>query len=266
MDFLLSLDGGLTLPTTLASNVPNNGSAFVTIPDTPTTTARIKVEGAGNIFFDISDGNFSIVTCDHTPDAPLAEPSPVNKNRYLSFDPNNAGLSSAFRITIVDLPAPFDGFNGQVRWAGPPSTESDGVGGTFVAAQGQCDPSFDGWFGAGVVHVYGDFVVPGGIYEIQAVQCDAGNEADFSPPFTVSTAQWGDIVAPFGGTGQPNFGDVSALVASFSAVPGAPIKPAAQLHPNVPDPSAAISFQDISLDVNAFSGGSYPFSGPTTCP
>ncbi len=62
VNVLISTDGGLTFPTTLAANVPNSGSAVVTMPSTLTSTARIKVESVGNIFFDISDANFSIVT------------------------------------------------------------------------------------------------------------------------------------------------------------------------------------------------------------
>lgn len=56
----LSTDGGNTFPNVLAATVPNNGSANVTVPNIATTTARIKVEAVGNIFFDISDANFTI--------------------------------------------------------------------------------------------------------------------------------------------------------------------------------------------------------------
>jgi len=57
----LSTDGGQTFPTVLAASVPNNGTANVTIPTgVASTTARIKVESVGNIFFDISDANFTI--------------------------------------------------------------------------------------------------------------------------------------------------------------------------------------------------------------
>ncbi|MCW3466992.1 reprolysin-like metallopeptidase [Chitinophaga nivalis] len=57
----LSTDGGNTFNTLVAST-PNDGSEVVTIPNTPTTTARIKVEAVGNIFFDISNANFTITS------------------------------------------------------------------------------------------------------------------------------------------------------------------------------------------------------------
>ena len=58
----LSLDGGLTYPTVLAGNVPNNGSAVVVAPSPAAalSTARLMVEAADNYFFDISNVSFTI--------------------------------------------------------------------------------------------------------------------------------------------------------------------------------------------------------------
>lgn len=56
----LSTDGGQTFPYVLAASTPNNGSKSVTLPAVTTTTARIKVEAVGNVFFDVSNANFTI--------------------------------------------------------------------------------------------------------------------------------------------------------------------------------------------------------------
>ncbi|MGZ4983176.1 MAG: putative Ig domain-containing protein, partial [Chthoniobacterales bacterium] len=63
----LSTDGGNTFPTILASSIPNNGSAIVTIPQIATVQGRIKVEAVGNIFFDISDADFTITSNNNAP-------------------------------------------------------------------------------------------------------------------------------------------------------------------------------------------------------
>ncbi|HRB85563.1 MAG TPA: zinc-dependent metalloprotease family protein [Bacteroidia bacterium] len=58
----LSTDGGYTYPTVLLASTPNDGSQTITVPNISTTTARMKVEAVGNIFFDISNTNFTITT------------------------------------------------------------------------------------------------------------------------------------------------------------------------------------------------------------
>jgi len=60
VDIRLSTNGGYTYPTLLASGVPNNGSATIIVPFQATTSARVQVLCADNIFFDISNVNFTI--------------------------------------------------------------------------------------------------------------------------------------------------------------------------------------------------------------
>ncbi len=60
----LSTDGGNTFPIIIAPSTPNDGSQVITVPQVTTAQARIKVEAVGNIFFDISNANFTInATC-----------------------------------------------------------------------------------------------------------------------------------------------------------------------------------------------------------
>ena len=56
----LSIDGGLTFPITLKANTANDGSETVIVPNNPTTSARIMVEAADNIFYNINTTNFII--------------------------------------------------------------------------------------------------------------------------------------------------------------------------------------------------------------
>jgi len=56
----LSTDGGQTYPITLAADVDNDGSQFVQVPNTTGSAMRVRVDAADNIFFDISNANFTI--------------------------------------------------------------------------------------------------------------------------------------------------------------------------------------------------------------
>lgn len=58
----LSVDGGYTYPYLLLANTPNDGTQSITVPNiiSTTTTCRIMVESVNNIFYDISNANFTI--------------------------------------------------------------------------------------------------------------------------------------------------------------------------------------------------------------
>ena len=56
----LSVDGGLTFPITIKSNTPNDGSESIVVPNNASTSARIMVEAADNIFYNVNSTNFTI--------------------------------------------------------------------------------------------------------------------------------------------------------------------------------------------------------------
>lgn len=91
VNILLSTDGGNTFPITLASNTPNDGSQSVTMPCIRSTTARIKIEAVGNVFFDISNANFS--TGDNT------KPTFTAPANTIIFKDANCNYNAATGIT-----------------------------------------------------------------------------------------------------------------------------------------------------------------------
>jgi hypothetical protein len=80
---LLSIDGGSSFPFVLASTKPNIGSATITVPNLATSTARVKVEAIGNIFFSISLPNFVITPNGTSAPTLLTE---ENTNRGIALD------------------------------------------------------------------------------------------------------------------------------------------------------------------------------------
>lgn len=64
VNILLSVDSGQTYNYPLITNTVNDGSEFVLIPDVATESARIMVEAADNIFFDINDSALVISKSD----------------------------------------------------------------------------------------------------------------------------------------------------------------------------------------------------------
>ncbi|MBK9638206.1 MAG: T9SS type A sorting domain-containing protein [Bacteroidetes bacterium] len=105
VDIFLSTDGGYTYPTTLATGVPNTGVATVTVPSISNTTARVMVRGAGNVFFDISNANFTITNTQSLTENSLSD--------VVRFYPNpsaglfNLSISGEYRgdvlVTIADM-------------------------------------------------------------------------------------------------------------------------------------------------------------------
>ena len=214
-------------------------------------------------------------------DAPAAPAAPMSanlvSNRYLAFSDANPGEITAFRVRFVDLPPPHDGLNGTAMWVGASRQvselggSSDATPPTFTAAALTCDPYFDNWGAIGTVHVYHEAIVPGGLYEVQAVLsgADLANEASYSVALGMTAGVWGDVCGSFNtGTGSWNDADGSVDVATdvvavldkFGSLPGSPDKAHADLEPAIPD--QLINITDVTQILDAFGGATYPFGPP----
>jgi len=123
VNILLSIDGGQTYPVTLASNVPNNGSYDIVIPNNPTTNARIMVAGSNNVFFNVNEVDFTIQENSFAllPQNPTTEIC-VGSNVVLNYTYNTfSGFSETAVLSTVNLP------NGISAVFSPASVSADGT-------------------------------------------------------------------------------------------------------------------------------------------
>ena len=106
---LISLDGGSTY-SVLVNSTPNDGTELITAPTVSAniSTCRIKVESIGNIFYDISNNNFTISTSvgisalsKNNPIGLTVWPNPFTNN--INFAVGNLQASKTTEVKIIDV-------------------------------------------------------------------------------------------------------------------------------------------------------------------
>lgn len=112
VDIYLSVDGGFTYPYLLEKAVPNTGSYKIQVPNHTGIKCRIKVKGSDNVFFDISNSNFTIkppltpnyfITSDKV-EASICSSQDTQISFFVNIVPL-AGFTDTVNISILNLPA-----------------------------------------------------------------------------------------------------------------------------------------------------------------
>ncbi len=199
------------------------------------------------------------------------------------------GTNTAIRLTLLNLPGAYGAWSGRKMWVGPPQDVCE-AGGT---GPGQaCPPGFSfskfakaqctqhcrsDWGTLGTIHLWGEGVIGGAIYRLQAISCadDPDDENRYSDPLNAATPKWGDCCGPFQGGWTGPDGDVDvttdvvAVLDKFSNRPTAPIKARADVIGDV-DPRVnldlKINITDVSRVLDAFRSLPYPFSPSAATP
>ncbi|MGK0138967.1 MAG: hypothetical protein ACI9DJ_002423, partial [Algoriphagus sp.] len=110
VNILISTDGGTTFSSLLA-NTANDGTETITVPNTPSSLVRVKIEAVGNIFFDINNTNITISSAGVC----AAETSVLADVTSLSLFEGSSALDinlRAFGSTITSMSGNIDASDG----------------------------------------------------------------------------------------------------------------------------------------------------------
>ncbi len=118
VDIYMSVDGGYTWPY-LIGTYPNNGTATVSVPNpaATTATARFKVKGSGNVFFNVNSKNFTVT---HNTAITGISPSPGFNlaDNIRVFPIPSDGTFNIVSLNKNNLQASVYNVAGQIVWTG----------------------------------------------------------------------------------------------------------------------------------------------------
>ena len=219
------------------------------------------------------------VCCFVSPDPPAIDRLPDSagilrdnkKGRMIPIIVNDVGRLSAIQVEFVDLPAPYDLWNGTKLFARAPIDVCESAviqagecfTTTYVTSKLECTdtPFFADWNALGVVNVWHEGIVPDGTYNVRVIDetCGPSLATNYSEPTGMQTAIFGDTVS-YAGFQYPvdnAVGIIDALggLAVFSGVPGRPSKSRTDLTGRCIDFYAGI--EDVLYSLLAFTGGHY---------
>lgn len=193
--------------------------------------------------------------------APVA--NDVDKNRYLTFSPNNGTSLVAIAVELVSSSI-FPASTGMLGWVSVP--DANGVSKVVPDRMERVWPE-------AMVHLGDCKIVPDSVYRLRAEI--EGATGFTTAETTVATAArpwpkyWCDCVGSFNGTwsapnGLVNVDDLSAVIQAFQRLPASPPITWVDVHPE--SPNDLINFADVQVIVKGFLGDPYPFSDPALCP
>ena len=107
VSIFMSKDGGLTYPTTLASEVSNNGSYAIVVPNEVLADARIKIQSEGNVFYAVNKGKIKVETSEFILDFEAFNKEVcVPNNAMFNFNYKSFfGFSEAVTFSTEGLPS-----------------------------------------------------------------------------------------------------------------------------------------------------------------
>lgn len=213
--------------------------------------------------------------CSPSPPVTAAIPHNRPKNRYLSFNPNNSGCPTAFRVQKMTAPGGSCWIQVPVQTAGPDQ----------YTAKCDATPVFRTWTEP-VVHVGDCEIVPVATYRIHAngigpIENPTPLAVQTSPLPALNGKLWGDAVGSNNGiewTPPNQFTNVQDVLAILAYITNAAVKPhftVANLQAiSAPDSclNTFVNTADVLISVAAIAGSSYgpPSTGkivdPTLCP